>query len=924
MKSSKPHNHNTPDISQHTRTSAILQKLNTDDASINHSTTKLNTTTTALQQRIPVLNDTQQNIIFNQLIVLRNSVYGNNDATKIHSHDLHHSTMEIITQWLHSKLLNSNYIKLINSINTMIHITNIQPTQQLDINNVLIQYCIDRYTLSQLGIKPELIDRLYRGLWVYSAGLHEIISEIVLHCNQKNKTTDIITGIWQCYGILLQDTYDTNNHSNQLNYDIVLLQIERKLQSYLQHTHDTVHQRIQVYIQQQTASESFIKQLQEKLSKQKYDLDMLHTDYNTLNETIDKLNNQVNQQQHMIETLNNEKSSIAEQLKQCTCALNDMRVSESIGLQQHTTQIDSMKHILDELNHTNQDYHGQINKLQLQYDTLRAEYTSMQTKLRDTVNNLLSVTEHNTQLNSTVEQLNKQQHMSNVELQNIQRKYSNLSSQLDVSEQSRMTLLEQLKQRKHDYSQYNSNNNNQHSDKPIHAGNTFESTVNRNSAEQQVQLLTQQYTELQAQYTSTQQQCIQLTGVITDMKKSMTELNNEIYNAQQLASAAVAERDATQQAVQSQLRKSIQLNHDIINKPNTPLIKNRHNSVVQVDGTTEQLNTQLQKQQDYIQQLQEQVKLLTVQQPVHTIQSPLLIQQQYNINTHNSHQLPDISHRSNAISESANPLTLNTDSHALQQHIDELQLQLRQQSDQHITIQRKLHKQLKQQETDYKHTINVLKQKAVDSQKRVNELEQRDTNHDTTDNNSSSIQHESYKSDVNSTTNKSMTSLQAAPQSVHTYMPTGDGAMRLVSPFNIISSASTTNTPITSPVSSISSKRKQHNIPSNVNGSALSSSSENDGAAVDAIPKSLSEEYKEQNNPVDTDSIVTGTNDVVRLNTPVLTHRALTPSGGNSTDVPVFHTPSITQYMASKQNKDSVIPAFLKRSLRALANSQLQ
>ncbi len=55
--------------------------------------------------------------------------------------------------------------------------------------------------LQEAGIPTEDIDRIYRALFVYSVGFHELIKKCLEH-TQKKYT--IITQIWKVFAILLE------------------------------------------------------------------------------------------------------------------------------------------------------------------------------------------------------------------------------------------------------------------------------------------------------------------------------------------------------------------------------------------------------------------------------------------------------------------------------------------------------------------------------------------------------------------------------------------------------------------------------------------------------------------------------------------------------------------------------------------------
>lgn len=65
----------------------------------------------------------------------------------------------------------------------------------------MARYSIDRLHLNSLNVDVGLIDRIYRGLFVYSIGFYEMLNKSLMHA--KNKYT-LLSNIWKVYSILLE------------------------------------------------------------------------------------------------------------------------------------------------------------------------------------------------------------------------------------------------------------------------------------------------------------------------------------------------------------------------------------------------------------------------------------------------------------------------------------------------------------------------------------------------------------------------------------------------------------------------------------------------------------------------------------------------------------------------------------------------
>lgn len=67
--------------------------------------------------------------------------------------------------------------------------------------NPITRYHIDRQELTIAGLPNELIDRIYRALFVYSVGFYELIKKCLQHTQGKYT---VVTSLWKVYSILLE------------------------------------------------------------------------------------------------------------------------------------------------------------------------------------------------------------------------------------------------------------------------------------------------------------------------------------------------------------------------------------------------------------------------------------------------------------------------------------------------------------------------------------------------------------------------------------------------------------------------------------------------------------------------------------------------------------------------------------------------
>lgn len=83
--------------------------------------------------------------------------------------------------------------------------------------NPMARYGIDRMTLSNNGIPSDLIDRVYRALFVYSVGFYELIKKSLSYTGKRYA---IITNLWKVFAILLE-------YCSKSDYRLLISEISR-------------------------------------------------------------------------------------------------------------------------------------------------------------------------------------------------------------------------------------------------------------------------------------------------------------------------------------------------------------------------------------------------------------------------------------------------------------------------------------------------------------------------------------------------------------------------------------------------------------------------------------------------------------------------------------------------------------------------
>ena len=96
---------------------------------------------------------------------------------------------KVLETWINETLYDAEHLDIPGVI--------LKPEHQ----NPISRYGIDRLELRKAGIENDLIDRVYRALFVYSVGFYELIKKCLQHTEKKYS---MITNIWKVFAILLE------------------------------------------------------------------------------------------------------------------------------------------------------------------------------------------------------------------------------------------------------------------------------------------------------------------------------------------------------------------------------------------------------------------------------------------------------------------------------------------------------------------------------------------------------------------------------------------------------------------------------------------------------------------------------------------------------------------------------------------------
>lgn len=108
-------------------------------------------------------------------------------------------------------------------------------------------------SFSNAGIPTELVDRVYRALFVYSVGFYELIKRCLEHTEKKYT---LITNVWKVFAILLE-------YCCRTDYRMLISEIAREHKNEL----ERLDRDYQSKFQEQAAHEKILRDTNDTLTK---------------------------------------------------------------------------------------------------------------------------------------------------------------------------------------------------------------------------------------------------------------------------------------------------------------------------------------------------------------------------------------------------------------------------------------------------------------------------------------------------------------------------------------------------------------------------------------------------------------------------------------------------------------------------------
>ena len=101
----------------------------------------------------------------------------------------------VVESWINETLTDAAHLEIPGVV--------LKPTMK----QPLQRYGIDRVMLAIAGVEVQNIDRIFRGLFVYSIGFYEMLHKSLNHATNKYS---LLSAIWKVYSVLLEYCCSTN------------------------------------------------------------------------------------------------------------------------------------------------------------------------------------------------------------------------------------------------------------------------------------------------------------------------------------------------------------------------------------------------------------------------------------------------------------------------------------------------------------------------------------------------------------------------------------------------------------------------------------------------------------------------------------------------------------------------------------------
>ena len=134
---------------------------------------------------------------------------------------------------------------------------NVHKFSKSDLRKATTKYGISKQNLHDQGMKPDLISRIQRGLFVHSMGFYELVREASKTCKNPPMMT---INIWTVYSKLLEQCCHTD-------HKLLMMELTEGLTKEIEKTKQECAKKIESFSETEAIMRQNINQLEEKMGE---------------------------------------------------------------------------------------------------------------------------------------------------------------------------------------------------------------------------------------------------------------------------------------------------------------------------------------------------------------------------------------------------------------------------------------------------------------------------------------------------------------------------------------------------------------------------------------------------------------------------------------------------------------------------------
>ena len=262
---------------------------------------------------------------------------------------------------------------------------------------------IDRQKLGKYGLNADQINRVYRGLFVYSVGFFELLKKCAAHT--QNKGT-LVSTIWRVYAILIEYCCKTD-------YNMVISEVSRDFQT-----------KIAVLEKQIEVAKASYSEKEKAMMEER---EFLKTEYDSMNKKTEQYIKHISKLNEYITDLRDRNDEEIKIRKQFEAKLNELH---SIGRDQEVkyfraiNEIDELIQKLENIEKNSLDYREETIGLRRDKIYLETQVINLESKRK-------TLTKENIHLNRLLNQKEKRIEELEKEVCSIKHSNNQISKQLN-------------------------------------------------------------------------------------------------------------------------------------------------------------------------------------------------------------------------------------------------------------------------------------------------------------------------------------------------------------------------------------------------------------------------------------------------------------------------------------------------------------